>query len=71
MTHELNVLNPAERCRSLYSKGMLINHGLPPGKEIVGDGHFWCGKTQTMFGPDARLCDGEQCRDATRTCYED
>jgi len=67
---ELKVLYTAERCRSLLSKGLYINAGLPPGEEATGDGNFWCGKTQTIFGPDERLCDGEQCRDSSRTCYE-
>lgn len=59
------------RCRNLLSKGMFINAGLPKGKEIAGDGNFWCGKTQTVFGPDKGLCDGDQCTDAAhRTCYE-
>jgi hypothetical protein len=71
MAQELEVLQPtATRCRSLLSKGLYINHGLPPGKEVAGDGNFWCGKTQTTFGPDDRLCDGQECRDATRSCYE-
>jgi hypothetical protein len=71
MTSELNVLQPTTaRCRSLLSKGLYINHGLAPGKEVAGDGNFWCGKTQTTFGPDDRLCDSTECRDATRSCYE-
>ncbi len=71
MTTQLPVLpSTAERCRSLLSKGLYINAGLPPGKEAVGDGNFWCGKTQTTYGPDDRLCDGSECRDASRSCYE-
>jgi hypothetical protein len=49
---------------------MYINHGMPPGQEVAGDGNFWCGKTQRIYGPDDRLCDGEECRDSSRTCYE-
>ena len=71
MTNELPVIpTTAPRCRSLLSKGLYINHGFPPGQEIVGDGNFWCGKTQRIYGPDDRLCDGDECRDASRTCYE-
>jgi len=58
------------RCRSLLWKGMYINHGLPPGEEVAGEGNFWCGKTQHIHGPDNRLCDSEQCRDSSRKCYE-
>jgi hypothetical protein len=70
MSDNLKVLYTAERCRQLLSKGLYINAGLPAGQEAAGDGNFWCGKTQTIFGPDDRLCDGEQCRDSTRSCYE-
>ena len=70
MSQELPVLQNAARCRSLLSKGLYINAGLPPGQEAVGDGNFWCGKTQTIFGPDTNLCDDEHCRDPSRTCYE-
>uniref|UniRef100_A0A7C4LMY3 Uncharacterized protein n=1 Tax=Schlesneria paludicola TaxID=360056 RepID=A0A7C4LMY3_9PLAN len=72
MTTDLNVLQPSPpRCRSLLSKGLFINHGFPPGQEVADEGNFWCGKTQTIYGPDDRLCDGEQCRDSSRTCYEE
>jgi hypothetical protein len=71
MTEELNVLdNTATRCRQLLSKGLYTNAGMPAGEKATGDGHFWCGKTQTIFGPDDRICDAENCTDATRSCYE-
>ena len=70
MAHELKIIHTAERCRSLLSKGLYINAGLPKGKEVAGEGNFWCGKTQRIFGPDKQLCDDEHCRNAARTCYE-
>ena len=70
MTTELPVFRNPNRCACLYSKGMFINAGMRPGEEVTGDGNFWCGKTQTVFGPDDRLCDGEECRDSSRTCYD-
>ena len=75
MAQELPVLQPpalqnGERCRQLLSKGLYINAGLPKGQEIVGDGNFWCGKTQTIFGPDKGLGDGERCLNESRSCYE-
>lgn len=70
MAPSLKVLQTGERCRQLLSKGLYINHGLPPGKEAAGDGNFWCGRNQKTFGPDDRICDGESCRDTTRSCYE-
>ena len=70
MAEELNVLQQAERCSNLLSKGLYCNAGMPPGERATGDGDFWCGKTQTTYGPDDQLCDGDHCRNATRSCYE-
>ena len=67
----LPVIQSSTRCRHLLSKGMYINHGLPPGEEAAGDGYFWCAHTQTMLGPDRGICDLEECCDATRSCYEE
>jgi hypothetical protein len=69
MALELKILF-TNRCRSLLSKGMYINHGLPKGKEVAGEGNVWCGKTQTIYGPDSKLCDIEPCSQDNRTCYE-
>ena len=71
MTPQLPIISDQQnRCLNLLSKGMYINAGLPKGQEIVGDGNFWCGKTQTIFGPDKGLCDGEHCTNAEhRTCF--
>jgi len=70
MADELNVIQTGERCRNLLSKGLYINHGLPPGEEAVGDGHFWCALNQSTYGPDDQICSGETCCDTTRSCYE-
>jgi hypothetical protein len=70
MPNEFHIIQPGERCRYLRSKGMFINAGLPPGEEISGDGHFWCGRNQRNYGPDESLCDGDRCRDTARSCYE-
>lgn len=67
---ELKIVTTAVRCRELLSKGLYINAGLKPGEEAAGDGNFWCGKTQTTYGPDNRLCNKEECTDASRSCYE-
>ncbi len=66
----LEIIQTGQRCRELLSKGLYINAGLPAGEEAAGDGNFWCGKTQTIYGPDDRLCNGEECTDSTRSCYE-
>ena len=71
MSAQLEVLQPSPRCSSLLSKGLYINAGLPKGKEVTGDGNFWCGRTQKIYGPDDRICDGDRCTDTTRTCYEE
>ncbi len=70
MSEPLPVLNEHLRCRHLRSKGMFINFNMPPGERAVGDGHFWCAQTQRDYGPDDRLCDGTECVDSTRSCYE-
>ena len=70
MSLELEVIAIETRCLNLLSKGMFINHGLPKGKEVSGEGNFWCGKTQKIYGPDDKLCDAERCTNATRSCYE-
>lgn len=70
MADELRVVQTGERCRHLLSKGLYLNAGLPAGEEVAGDGNFWCGRNQRTYGPDDQLCDGDSCRDATRSCYE-
>lgn len=70
MTDEAKTTISAERCRHLLSKGMFNNYGLPPGEEATGDGDFWCGQNQTMYGPDDQICDGVSCCDSSRDCYE-
>ena len=66
----LRVFDNHSRCRHLLCKGLFINQGLPPGKEASGDGNLWCGKSQTIFGPDDQICDREGCTDSSRSCYE-
>ena len=70
MSQDLLIVQQDARCRGLLSKGLYINAGLPPGEEATGDGNFWCRRTQTIIGPDEKLCDLETCCDPTRTCYE-
>jgi hypothetical protein len=59
-----------ERCLSLRCKGMYLNAGLPPGERVAGDGHFWCSKTQRIFGPDDQLVGDGECRHSGRSCFE-
>ena len=71
---DFNVLDPAqiqgERCRSLRCKGMYLNYGLAEADRVAGDGHFWCAKTQRIFGPDDQYVGDGQCRDDGRSCFE-
>lgn len=69
MTPELDIVDEPRRCRHLQSKGMYINFNLTPGDRIAGDGYVWCGQTQGKFGPDAGLCNPEECIRSNRTCY--
>ncbi|HXY34589.1 MAG TPA: hypothetical protein VEI07_10200 [Planctomycetaceae bacterium] len=66
----LKVIHVGQRCRFLLSKGMAVNAGLPEDEHIVGDGHFWCTRTQRIYGPDGGLCADEPCRESSRSCYE-
>ncbi len=59
-----------ERCQSLLCKGLYLNWGLPEGERVTGDGHFWCGKNQTTYGPDDKLVGDPECCDISRSCYE-
>jgi len=59
-----------ERCQSLRCKGMYLNYGLGETERVAGDGNFWCGKTQRIFGPDDNLVGDGVCRHAGRACYE-
>lgn len=70
MSDELTQLPQAERCTSLLCKGMYTNVGQPPGVRVTGDGHFWCGKTQTTIGPDRNFVGDGECRHTGRACYE-
>lgn len=70
MSIELSIVHHPDRCRALLSKGMYINAGCKPGEEVTGEGNFWCGKTQTIKGPDRKICDPEFCLDRNRSCFE-
>lgn len=76
MTEKLNILSEgeqlpeAERCRSLFCKGMFLNYGLAEEDRVTGDGHFWCNKTQAEFGPDGQLVGDGECRHIGRGCYD-
>jgi hypothetical protein len=59
-----------ERCLSLRCKGMYTNMGQPVGTTVTGDGHFWCAKTQRIYGPDDQLVADGNCRHSGRGCYE-
>jgi hypothetical protein len=68
MSHELKIAE-TPRCAHLLSKGLYINAGLPADQHLVGDGNFWCGRTQRFLGPDHELCDHEHCTQSGRACY--
>jgi len=66
----LKVIDLGERCRFLLSKGLYVAANEPGDEHPVGDGHFWCGRNQRVYGPDERLCDEDACRNPSRSCYE-
>jgi hypothetical protein len=49
---------------------MYLNYGLGENERVAGDGNFWCGKTQRIFGPDDQLVGDGVCRHTSRSCYE-
>ena len=49
---------------------MYTNVGQPAGTRVAGDGNFWCGKTQTILGPDRNFVSDGDCRHTGRACYE-
>lgn len=71
MSDKLELLR-TRRCRHLLSRGVFVNHGLPPGQEAVNeaDDQFWCGQNQTIFGPDDEICDIENCCNPSRGCHK-
>ncbi len=56
-------------CRHLMSKGRII-HGRSAHclRETSGSSHYTCLRTQTVVGPDDRLCVPEACQPG-RACY--
>jgi hypothetical protein len=69
-TNDLTVIATDDRCRSLLCKGMYLNWGLGQSEQVAGDGNFWCGKTQRIFGPDDNFVGDGECRHTGRSCYE-
>lgn len=70
MSEHLKIIEVGQRCRFLRSKGMYINANEPGAEQSVGDGHFWCSRTQRIYGPDEQLVADEYCREPSRRCYE-
>jgi hypothetical protein len=70
MSEHLKIVDSHERCRFLLSKGMYVNANIEDDEHLVGDGHFWCGRNQRIYGPDEQLCGDEYCRNPSRSCYE-
>ena len=69
MSDELKVVQ-GEYCRHLLSKGLFVNDGLPGEHLSSEESNYWCGKSQTIYGPDDRLCGSKRCLISTRDCYE-
>ena len=63
---------PAAPCRHLRNKGMYVYTDGSGGEshEDYDNSIFWCFQTMKSFGPDDEYVSREECRDATRSCYE-
>ena len=62
-------LTPGVHCLSLRHKGMYVSYEPDPDpdvyNELFNSGSYWCGQTQTSFGPDGQpvrpdICQGER-----------
>ena len=62
----------APLCRHLPNKGMYVyTDGLSGGgHEGYDNSIYWCFKTMNSFGPDDEYVNRDECRCATRTCYQ-
>ena len=70
MSDELKVVPSGQRCRHLLYKSLFVNAGLGLDQAVPDEGNFWCGRNQTTYGPDDRLCSGKACQNPSRGCYE-
>lgn len=59
-------------CRHLRNKGMYVYTDGQGGETHEGYDNtiYWCLQTSKNFGPDDEFVDGQDCRNAARTCYE-
>jgi hypothetical protein len=55
-------------CRSLRSKEMFYDNGIP-WEERGSSGIYWCSHTHKCLGPDGTVVSNEDCR-PDRSCYE-
>ncbi len=69
MSEHLKIVQTGRHCRFLLSKGLYIEANEPDDEHPVGDGHFWCGRNQRIYGPDEKLCGDKYCRNPSRGCY--
>ncbi|HEV3166372.1 MAG TPA: hypothetical protein VGZ22_20275 [Isosphaeraceae bacterium] len=70
---ELPVTQPMVRCRHLRSKGMYVYAGGRDEADESGEDNsiYWCLQTMSSIGPDDSLVDGQDCKNPTRSCYEE
>jgi len=69
---ELPVVELSEPCRHLRSKGMYVytDGRATDAHDDYDNTIYWCLKTMKGFGPDDEYVAGEDCRNASRSCYE-
>ena len=68
----LNVIDTAQKCRHLRSKGMFIEVESYSQEQTLPDmttGFVWCVHSQNCVGPDGSVAGHDTCRDG-RDCYE-
>lgn len=69
---DLPVVNLATPCRHLRNKGMYIYTDGTASESHEGYDNtiYWCLNTMKGFGPDDDFVSVEECRNASRSCYE-
>ena len=65
-------LTPGVHCLALRHKGMYVGAVPDPEEEHIYDTYeatwYWCGETQTGFGPDGQPIGPHECKAGRRCC---
>jgi len=68
LTDRFNTDRPG-LCSSLHWKSQYIWSEPDPTVPASNSGIFWCGRTQTVIGPDGKVAEPENCCSSDRGCH--